>query len=86
VTTKQECAEFVYEQVEYGLILEEIHSHIAKVDLVKKTLLSWIHRHRAQKMEQNSVMVQRHLRGFICWKNVRQELLEAREIRWLQMI
>jgi hypothetical protein len=86
VTTKQEYIDYVYEQVEYDLIVNEIHSHIAKVDLVKRTLLAWIHRRRAQKMEENSVMIQRHLRGFICWKNVRQELRQARELRWLQMI
>ena len=37
-------------------------------------------------MKSNSIMVQRHLRGFICWKNVRLELCATREIKWLQMI
>ena len=37
-------------------------------------------------MEENSITVQRHLRGFICWKNVRQELMATREIHWLEML
>ena len=61
-------------------------SHFDKVEKVKRAILAYALKKRHQKMEVNSIMVQRHLRGFICWKNVRHELMATRELHWLEML
>lgn len=86
VHTRQEYVDHVYSTVEYAVILAQIKSHFYKVAKVKKFLLSIIRKKRTQKMEAMSGLVQRFLRGFICWRNVRQELRETRETKYLQML
>jgi hypothetical protein len=59
---------------------------VRKVQKVQNALLNWIRKRRHEKMDKNSITVQRYLRSYICWKNVRQELRETRETQQIQLL
>ena len=71
VDTKQDYREHAQHYIETEVIMKEIREHYRKVQRVKETLLTWIHRRRFLKMRVASVTVQKFTKGWYAFKYFR---------------